>query len=275
MKIKLVILSFVVCTTSFAETIKSKIYEVVEGRPGEEHIVKMEDGHVVFVKDSSYLSGLRHGQEMQDVVQIEINSNRELTSIQTIESGSGPVKDEAMTSEAPLSFEPSVLRNNAEASTIFKRMKRGWQNESQCYNRAHVWAYEEFNRTQLKSMKLFLFFTNRYIRNYRYKWWFHVSPMAYVKEGSSTVSRVLDRRYTGGPRYVKTWTDNFIYSKRSCPVVNKYSDYRNNQQKEDCYLIPVSMYFWQPRDIDRYERTGQRKTSFIKSEVDWSYYEAF
>ena len=137
------------------------------------------------------------------------------------------------------------------------------------------WANEEFRVSGLKSMKLFLFFTNRYIRNYNYKWWFHVSPMTYVKEGTKVIERVLDRRYTGGPRLTKTWTDNFIYGHRSCPQVAKYSQYYNNQEKEDCYLIKSTMFFWQPRDLGYYEQTGLQKTNFIQSEIDWAYWEAF
>ena len=274
MKLQLIVLTLLFSSTVFAETIQSRIYEIVQGANGDDHIVKMEDGQVVFIQDTQTLTQLQRSQEAQDLVQIEIDRERDLLSVQTIEAGNG-LSEEAFEEAAPLSFDPTVLSSRAQASTIFSRMKRGWQNNSQCYNRAHVWAYEEFNRSGLKSKKLFLFFTNRYIRNYRYKWWFHVSPMTYAKDGSSTTSLVLDRRYTGGPRTIKNWTDNFIYSRRTCPVVNKYSDYRNNQEKEDCYLIPVSMYFWQPRDILRYEQTGYQKTSFIKSEVDWSYYEAF
>ena len=77
------------------------------------------------------------------------------------------------------------------------------------------------------------------------------------------------------PAAVKTWTDKFIYSKRNCPVVSKYSDYRNNQETEHCYLHPASMYFWQPRDLEKYETTGFEKTQYIPSEVNWAYREAF
>jgi hypothetical protein len=35
------------------------------------------------------------------------------------------------------------------------------------------------------------------------------------------------------------------------------------------------MYYWQPRDLDKFERTGIEKKFFIRSEVNHAYWEAF
>ena len=257
---------------AWADRFRSRIYEIERGKP---HLVKMENGRVVFVKRDRELSKLM--QLRHQLIEVEVGPTQDLLAFENkgyISSESNPLF--LMQEKDPSQpFEPTVLPDNASASTIFARMNRRWQNDSQCYNRAHVWAVEEFNRTKLNSIKLFLFFTNRYIRNYRYKWWFHVSPMVLVQEGGFVTEKVLDRRFTRSPLAIKNWTRNFIYSGRTCPVINKYSEYRYNQQVEDCYLIPVTMYFWQPRDIDRFERMGLEKKSFIKSEVDWAYWEAF
>lgn len=269
------IFSLLVLTLSFsafADRFESKIHSIdASPRKGVPHLIKLENGRVVFVnsQDRSVLAAFRESLKADDTLAIEVDEKNTYVSAET-ENVRDFDDDRAPGEEERMSFDPSVI-SEAEAGNVFKRMRRNYQNVSQCYNRAHIWAYEEFKKSGLKSMKLFLFFTSRYIRNYRYKWWFHVAPMTVSNEGD----RVLDRRYTSGPRTKDNWTKNFIYSGRKCPVVNRYSDYRDNQSKEDCYMIPVSMYFWQPRDIERRDRTGYEKTSFIQSEVNHAYWEAF
>ena len=168
------------------------------------------------------------------------------------------------------SYTPGDVGTIEQATSIFRKMARA-QSRSQCYNRAHIWTYEEWKRSGLRSMKLFMFFTRSYIRAYRYKWWFHVTPMTYVNGTPMT----LDRTFMRSPVSIKSWTDNFIYSKRNCPVIYKYTDYSQHQEEEHCYLHPASMYYWQPRDLENREKYGTLKTQFIKSEVNWAYYEAF
>jgi hypothetical protein len=253
----LICLIFVTGHSAFAERFTSRLHAIDRGDKGELHLLKFENGRTAFVSSGA-------------MVEVEVDDNLELRSFASVEAPApAPETDSAF--EEFFTYEPTELENMSSATGIFRRMNRNHQRASQCYNRAHVWAYEEYQRTQWKSMKLFLFFTDRYIRNYRYKWWFHVTPMARV----GTQNFAMDRTFTSGPLPIKDWTDIFIYSKRQCPVVHKYSDYEDHQWAEDCYLIPVSMYYWQPRDIDRFERTGKEKTEFIRSEVNHAYWEAF
>lgn len=177
--------------------------------------------------------------------------------------------------EREAEYTPTVLSSLNEVSTIFKRMNRRWQQNSQCYNRAHVWNYEEFQKTGLKSKKVFIFFTRRYIRNYNFYWWFHAIPTVLASNEGNIVERYLDPRYARSPLTKKAWTDIFIRSRRDCPVITRYSDYKNNQETEHCYLHFSSMYYWQPRDLDNFERTGFEKQSFIRSEINHAYWEAF
>ena len=270
MKIVLPLLILSLTTmTATAARFQSKVDSIDLGSGKVPHLIKLENGRVVFLdgEDKDQLSLFQDSLSHKDTLEIEVNNKNSLESVLTVDMSGDETADREGNA---LVYDPSVI-SSSQASTAFRNMRRDYQNDSQCYNRAHIWAYEEFKRTGLKSMKLFLFFTNRYIRNYRYHWWFHVSPMAMVSEGSSSVERVLDRRYTSGPRYVKNWTDIFIYSRRACPKVSRYSDYRNNQEKEDCYLIPVSMYYWQPRDI----ANNVNKTQFYNSEINHAYWEAF
>lgn len=277
MKILFLLILLMLGFSAHADSFKSRIHSIDLAKNSKQsHLILMENGRVVFVGyyQNALLDTFKESLRLQDTLEVEVDDKNNFLNAETVEETQGPSTVTSVTTKR-MSYDPTIVTSNSAASAIFRRMRRDYQNDSQCYNRAHVWAYEEFQNSGLKSSKLFLFFTRRYIRNYRYKWWFHVSPMALVKQGSSIVERVLDRRYTGGPRYVSTWTRNFVHSGRKCPVVYKYYDYRNNQETEDCYLIPVSMYFWQPRDIERRDRTGAEKTQFFKREINHAYWEAF
>lgn len=172
-------------------------------------------------------------------------------------------------------YVPTVLPDLQSVNKIFKRMNRGWQRDSQCYNRAHVWNYEEFKRSGLLSKKVFIFYTRRYIRDYNFMWWFHAIPTVLAYNQGSVVERYLDPMFARSPLTRKQWTDIFIKSRRDCPVITRYSEYRDNQETEHCYLHFSSMYYWQPRDLDKFERTGFEKKDFISSEINYAYWEAF
>jgi len=234
-------MNLIISMNAFAK--KAIVLEVVTG---DIPFAKLSNGEVRFL-DSKML--LDEGDE------VEINENG-----YTLENSS---------------FEPTVLESKTNAENIFSTMRKKSRWRSQCYNRAHIWAFEEFKKNGTKLRKNFLFFTNRYIRNYRYKWWFHVAPATFVQVDNEKKEIVLDRTFFDEPVEVNDWTKHFIYSGSSCPTVYKYSDYDNNQNAEDCYLIKTSMYFWQPTDLEEFEKTGQEKSSFIEGEVRRAYYQAF
>lgn len=169
-------------------------------------------------------------------------------------------------------FYPTELQNISEADAILKRMRLDYQKRSQCYNRAHVWAWEEFNRSGLMSKKYFLFFTVSYILRYRFKWWFHVAPAVVVKGQGD---RILDPVFFKLSRTPFQWTRGFITSGKKCPIINKYSEYSNHQELEDCYLLPLPMYYWHPKDIQRRDIKGKIKSKMYKKDLFFSYLEAF
>ncbi len=272
------------CLSSFslsAATYKTKVHSLEPGPGKEAALVYLEDGHVAFIEKTTktsqtLLKAVEESLRRSEWVEVRLDKNLNLQGIQSIPVDApedGDRADQTMRSR-DLLYDPSIL-SSSEASTAFRGMRRDYQNDSQCYNRAHIWTYEEFIESALKSNKLFLFFTSKYIRAYRYHWWFHVTPMVFVGTSNQEGWRTLDRRYTSGPLTTKTWTNIFMHNNAACKVVNKYYDYRNNQQAQWCYLIPTSMYFWQPRDIERRDRTGYEKSNYIQSEINHAYWEAF
>lgn len=249
----------------------SKIHSIDYGKKQEPHLIKFDNGLVGYVdyENVDLLEALDANREKNQYLEVVLDNSYNLQSAQSI----AMVEDDEEEGEwqGLASYEPSVLRDYNSALNILNKMRRDYNKDGQCFNRAHVWAYEEYKRSRLKSMKLFLFFTNRYIRNYRFHWWFHVTPMTYV----GSTPRTLDRRYASGPHQTKTWTDIFIKSLRTCPTIKRFNTYANNQEREDCYLIPVSMFYVIPRDIEKRDLSGVEKEQFYGNEIDRAYRDAF
>jgi len=179
------------------------------------------------------------------------------------------------------SVEPSNLKNNNSilfntyitdfdnldiAQKYFNTMRTDTTNKSQCYNRAHVWSWELYSKRyqgrRVQPGKVWIFFTKKYIREYKHKWWFHIAPFVRV----NGEDKIIDRSFTSMPVSTKEWSDLFILSKTKCTQINKYSSYVNNQYATDCFIIKSSVYYWQPFQLENLEKDGD-----IPSE--WNTYE--
>lgn len=159
-------------------------------------------------------------------------------------------------------YEVSALATVAEAATLFDGLE-SLSSKSQCYQRAHLWSLQMWNQRQIKSKKVFLFFTRRFIRQYRYKWWFHVAPFVSAA-GQETV---LDPTFTHGPLEMRAWTDSFVTSHAACPEVSTYAEYENNQEAQHCYTLKLPMYYYQPRDGEALDR-GQVVASWRQWDIN-------
>ncbi len=145
---------------------------------------------------------------------------------------------------------------------------------SECYNRAHIWAWElnkhYQNGRKIQTGKIWLFFTRKYIREYKYKWWFHVSP--YLTLNGDV--RVMDRSFTQTPVDEKSWTDNFMKNYADCPEVFKYTDYENYQYDSYCYVIKSSVFYWQPYQVENVEKRNIGRHGWNKWELRKAYRQA-
>jgi hypothetical protein len=249
---------------AFAERIQGKIDSIDYGKKNQEHILKMRSGRVIFVKPDSGLVSPKTNYEGLGV-ELEVDTNNILLGIYSLPDQSENDQEERVHPGPMLS--QTDLPSEAEASRIFSGMNRSYYSNTECTDRAHIWTYEELRKNSLVSRKVFLFFTNTYIRRYRFGWWFHVSPYVLVQGDV----RIMDRRYTSGPRQTKTWSDIFIRSKRSCPV-SSYRFYRANKNGvEHCVLVKADMYYRLPYHVRMLEDYGRVKTRFSMSEVNFSY----
>ncbi len=163
------------------------------------------------------------------------------------------------------------LKTSDETRKFFYSMDKNLRGRSQCYNRAHVWSWELnkkfYNNKEIQTGKMWIFFTTKYIKEYNYKWWFHVAP--YINEKGSPI--VLDRTFMREPADLKTWTDKFIKSQAPCIEVNRYSDYRDHQKIEDCYIIKTSLFYWQPFQIQNLEAKNEQRKSWQEHELKKAY----
>lgn len=262
----LITLSLAMLTTAaLAERIQSHIHEIDPGENGEDHLIKLTNGRVIFV-DAAEKSLLDADVMEGRKVEVEVDKKSRLKSITSLPDEPMPEETEPPMSEERHE-ETTVLSSEAEAKRIFNGMNRTYYRRTECTDRAHVWAYEEWKKHNLHSRKVFLFFTNTYIRRYNYHWWFHVSPYTLVGDQE----RVLDRRFTRTPYSMKNWTDVFIYSRRSCPATT-YRHYRQNKNgPEHCFIVKTSMYYRLPLHVRAMEDRGVVKTSFRRGEVNFSY----
>ena len=160
-------------------------------------------------------------------------------------------------------YEPSDLGSYERAEAVFYSLDRSMKKRSQCYQRAHLWSYYMWRSQGIKSQKVFMFYTDRYIRNYKFKWWFHVAPFVVADK----VEYVVDRTFTNGPLEMNEWTDVFMENKAKCPNIAAYSEYEKNQYTQDCYLLKVPMYYYQPLNLEALEG-GEYVDSFRSWEID-------
>lgn len=151
------LLSLPIMATSF----KTQIHDIDLGKGKEDHLILLTNGQTAFVskEDLSLFAAVKDSYQKNETVIVEIDSKIKLKSIET--TGPEEVATTINTeSEGEIDYTPSII-SSTTASNVFSRMRRNYQNESQCYNRAHIWTYEEFQKSGLKSGKLFLFFYHK------------------------------------------------------------------------------------------------------------------
>lgn len=270
------LLAFTMSLCASAERIETRIQRVLDPRDMRENflVLAKESGRVLHAtpNDAKLIEKLQVAADSKEYVFLDLAPVSEKQSnIVGIEISHRPIP-------APLPIGPGEYKlkfdnsgysptNVADPQALFDDLNPG-SDATECFQRAHHWAhYMWTNYGGLKSMKIFIFFTDSYIREYNYEWWFHVAP--YVMHKGSPV--VLDRTFSDEPQDLTTWKNDYIYSGNSCPTVTRYSDYENNQENQDCYFMKVPMYYFQPTDMENFEHNGEAKTDWVDWEVDSAY----
>lgn len=205
----------------------------------------------------SFVKSLQDKRLMVKDIERTIDLNTESTD--TVYSDITPLNNYTVTN----------LKSYDDAKKLFREMRTDTRNNSQCYNRAHVWAYEFSQRRNLNAGKVWIYFTSKYIREYDYKWWFHVAP--YFEVVSESEKIVMDRKFSRNPQRLTDWKNDYMKNKANCPEITKYSGYDDNRWSNYCYLLFSSKYYWQPHNFKSLEATGEEKRSYISSELRAAY----
>jgi hypothetical protein len=263
-----VLLSLIMTSLAYAERFKDNIHSISKGKHGEDHILKLASGRIAFVDPADNFSAEYFQAGLR--VELEIDEKLTLKSIFSLSEPPLIIEDD---SEEWIEDEKNatVLVSEIAVNNIFRGLNRSWRRDTECSDRAHIWSYEEWRKSNLISSKAFLFFTNTYIRAYRWHWWFHVAPYTLVQNQGSIGERVLDPRFLQAPVSMKSWTDFFIKSNRACPVTSYGHFEANRNSLEHCFVVKSSMYYRLPIQIRTMENLGQTKTSFNNSEINFSY----
>ena len=267
MKVFVLILTALLPSMLLAEIISGKIHSIENG------ILKFNNGRVAF------LDGALPVIPKGTFIEIEVDERSSLRSLKRIDQpiSSLVFKNALIVPEETLPpvFTPTLVSNMDEAINIFNRSNPNYKRISECSDRAHIWAHDEFKNSATASRKAFLFFTASYINSVRLKWWYHVAPVYNVNDNGSIKELVMDYRYTDRPMTVKEWTDQFVFTKRPCKVTDKFSQYDMNPQTENCYLIFESMHYKIPGQIHEKETHSRYKTNTTESELQASFGYAF
>jgi hypothetical protein len=253
--------------TLFAKTeIITRIHDVDYGKNGEEPLILLESGHVTKPGSMKVFLDLNKSKTWKFI----LDSEHRILEMSEIKIQEGVVTETNFDEE----YTPSVVKGGTAKSYFNEsRISHG---ETQCYNRAHVWAFELWKNHQTKSQKIFLFFSRKYIREHNFGWWFHVAPMLIVNEWLGGKSeKVVDPRYITAPRSIDWWIGKFVSGNVTCPEIKKYSEYADYPYSEDCYILKAPMYIYQPLDLEMLEVWGVQKNNFVQLDLEWAYKEAF
>lgn len=283
MKMSVFILSACLSLSVFASTVR--IVDIMAPEGDEKDYLVLASNGLVYelsAKNTDALEEVRVALENDEYVELErsffnfsslMNQRERITDVKK-SSNIYDYEKEFQDSSYPTpmdNFTPTVLGGVNDANNLFKTLRTDTRRRSECFNRAHVWSYEMFTKYNFKSSKIYIFFTRKYIREYRYKWWFHVAPLTKVSLDGVATDIVFDREFARGPQQQEDWKNDYIYSGQPCIEVDKYTDYSLNQEKAHCFIMKTSMYYWEPRDMENLEKTGKEKTNWIDWEIKAAY----
>lgn len=257
---------------------EGKIFKIDYGNTQEVPLVYLDNGRVIEIKKnlSKDFSQLEEAKKNSSLVVFEINNKNQIINFKITNKSLGNdnvIEDHK--SEFNSVFIPTIIDNFSYANQLFQSARRNFNQNSQCYDRAHIWAYEWRINNNLYTSKAWVFFTQKYIRNYKFEWWFHVAPLIHVAIENEVKERVMDIKYSKRPEKLNNWTNNFIRNNEPCPVVTRFSDYANFPESGSCFVMKSSMYQYIPLDLEEEELTGVSKVKWLESEIKQAYLNGF
>lgn len=250
----LVLIAFLIYGLGAEAVTEDSVHSISIGGEGEPHLVKLNSGEVKFIEQDEHQLLAKYEKQLKASKALS-ETNFENKFLLQEETG----------------FEPTLV-SDSDIQRIFNDFNPYMKRKSECSDRAHVWAWDEFNRTGIKSEKAFLMLTDTYIKRHRYKWWFHVAPMFTTTSGKKMV---MDFQFLNRPVTFTEWKNSLVFTKRECVTDFSFLAYdAGADQTQDCYTKFEPMYYFIPGDIGNRER-GRGKTGWNSYEVNSSRSRAF
>ena len=262
--------------------VTTKIHDIDHGdHIADEALVFLTSGQVVKlnVNDTILLNRLNNSLVKREWITVIYDDNREIIDVNVApEKNLSPnpeTPEKNVTTVDPMAnYTPSVL-SETKAKSLFKEARTSWREETQCFNRAHIWSYEWRVKHNVYSNKMWIFFTRKYIRRFNFEWWFHVAPMVHISVDGQIKERVMDRKYSSGPLTIKKWANIFLRDDAPCPFVKRYADHANYPEAGSCFFQKSPMYYYQPVDLEFYDKFGTVRNTWREEDVRQAYAEAF
>lgn len=249
----------------------AKIHHIDQGWGDEETLIFLSNGKVAKLakRNNHLLTILQTGYDSKVYLKITLNKNH-LVNVKKYKP-SNPKTSSHNYENYSHQYVPTILNNLEEAKNYFNLSRTDARKDSQCFNRAHIWAYEWRTRYNIYSSKVWIFFSQKYIRRHNFDWWFHIAPMTYIYDHKQMKEKVMDIKYTKEPTDINVWKNIFIKDNSQCFFIDQYSDYADYPESASCYIMKSSMYYYQPSDLEDFEITGKPKTRWVKREIQEAY----
>jgi hypothetical protein len=216
--------------------------------------------------------------EVETGAQFDVLGNIEkIISVSLVSENIQLNNDENESFNPMTNYTPSNVESLEKATEMFKSLNGKTKRFSQCFNRAHVWSKQMYDNYGVNSMKILIYYTKKYRKEVSKKWWFHIAPMIDI----NGEYYVMDKEFTRAPITAKKWESIFTKKMKSpgyrCKQIVHIGEYydSNNTNNEFCNIQYTSMFYWEPNDMSRLEKTGAQKTSWVKTELKRAAKEGF
>ncbi len=269
------LIAFLSFSSHALKEVVSGIHEIDYGKElNDDDLILLENGHVIKISQSKrdQFTAIFRDKSEDPFYRFKIDENRFVIDI--TKEKRNKIQNEIIKKMVPFQYTPTTVSSLSQAKRYHGEARYN-PKDSQCFNRAMIWSYEWWRDHELKSNKIFIFFTRNYIRKFNFEWWFHVAPYVHVLKERKIVERVMDIKYANSPLPIPSWTNIFMKNNAKCPVITKYSDYADFPFEGFCYIQRTHMFTYQPSDLQMYEAWGYTKKNFNFNEIKNAYKEAF
>lgn len=169
-----------------------------------------------------------------------------LLFITTSVSAIDPMQDYVVTN---LTSSEDLNRIFENLNTQYKKLKI-----TQCYDRAHFWAYQMYRDDNIFSQKVFIYFTNKYKREIHGAWWFHVAPGVNL----NSELYVLDPEFLKSAVPFEAWKNGAIDH-----AIKKLTRIKINYENE------IEKLLNEESKLNQETRYGKNRKAFIDRRITW------